>query len=114
MSGAEHYADLLAKAAKRLGCGADDPRASDLAALWLAKETIIARLIGGGGNPETLLKLDEAISLIAPRAADKSLKVEIALVDNIAGTCPRCGFAGCEPRAPEPLLSADTQKLGAK
>jgi hypothetical protein len=29
-------------------------------------------------------------------------KVEIAIVDHIAGTCPKCGFVGCDPRPAEP------------
>jgi hypothetical protein len=88
---AERYKELCAKAAERLGCEATDERAEHIAALQMAREAISAKLIEGRDiDPNSLLKIDEALRTILPPANPPKVTVEI--IEGNFQCCPKCGF----------------------
>jgi hypothetical protein len=98
---AKHYRSLCRTAAKLLNCKPTDEQALHYGLLMLAREGFADRIINGSDiDPGALMRLDESLKAYMP--AVKPIGVTVRIVDNIAGTCPKCGYSGCEPRPQEP------------
>jgi hypothetical protein len=105
--------ELQAQAAEGLGLPIEHEKVQALASLRLAHESVVERLVHGGGGDHaatTLLNLSEAISRLSPDAPPQAITLEI--VHNV-GICPQCGYRQADhfplpkPAGPPPTIDGE-------
>jgi hypothetical protein len=87
--------ELQQQASESLGLDISHERVQGIAALRLAHEGVVERLVVGGGGDHaatTLLNLSEAIAKLSPAPAVALPKIEVVYVENAVGLfkCQHC------------------------